>query len=36
VTLGDDVEPAGVVVTPAKRHEHAEEIFDGESMHLET
>jgi hypothetical protein len=35
VTLGDDVESARVEVIPARRHEHAEEIFDGESMHLE-
>jgi hypothetical protein len=35
VTAGDDVGPDGVEVTPVMRHEHAEEIFDSESMHLE-
>jgi hypothetical protein len=35
VTVGDDVGPDGVEVTPVMRHEQAEEIFDGESVHLE-
>jgi hypothetical protein len=35
VVVGDEIELEEVEVTPVIRHEHAEEIFDGESKHLE-
>ncbi len=36
VGVGVEIELEEVEVTPVIRHEHAEEIFDGESEHLET
>jgi hypothetical protein len=35
VTVGVEIELEKVVATSFTRHEHAEEIFDGESKHLE-